>query len=46
MEEAVPELGTERPAAGPVADEGGALRAGPSDPSSTPIIHATRGRGV
>jgi chromosome partitioning protein len=44
MEEAVPELGaeswddegSERSAAGPVADEGGALRAGPSDPSSTP----------
>jgi len=47
MEEAVPEReerwedsrddeGSERSAAGPVADEGGALRAGPSDPSSTP----------
>jgi chromosome partitioning protein len=28
--------GSERLAAGPVVDEGGALRAGPSDPSSTP----------
>jgi chromosome partitioning protein len=43
MEEAVPERreswddeGSERSAPGPVADEGEALRAGPSDPSSTP----------
>jgi chromosome partitioning protein len=44
MEEAVPELGveprdddsSERSAAGPVVDEGEALRADPSDPSSTP----------
>jgi chromosome partitioning protein len=40
MEEVIPERrdddSSERPAAGPVADEGGALRAGPSDPSSTP----------
>jgi chromosome partitioning protein len=43
MEEVVPEPeerwddeGSEHSAAGPVVDEGGALRAGPSDPSSTP----------
>jgi chromosome partitioning protein len=40
MEEVIPERrdddSAERSAAGPVVDEGGALRAGPSDPSSTP----------
>ena len=34
--EDAPDEGSEHSAAGPVADEGGALRAGPSDPSSTP----------
>jgi chromosome partitioning protein len=36
MEKAVPQSGSADSSAGPVPDDGGALRAGPADPSSTP----------